>query len=509
MSLDYTTAETGVISDVFSTYAEQNIDADINLPDYCPDILRVLKCSVEPCIISSKISGDRINTDGNAYVRVIYADENNNICTYEQPYPFSKYVETGGDKTGALFTSADVQYVNCRAVNKRRLEMHAMIRLSVKICDVEKMQVVDCISDDCVQAKMQPVEFSNITACECKLFPVNETAAIPEDYLPAQRIVNTSAVPVISESKVIQGKILIKGEIDVGIIYCIDNNFGECINYSYTIPVNQVLEVSGLDENSRCQVLPEILSSDFSVRNDAQNQPRLIDINLVVAAKVNAYNEECINCITDAYSICGALQTEYEQMNFYKKTESINDTFIFRNDLDFSALSPASVSAVWFDKPSLKKRISDGKIIFSGTAAAHILLTDTDNKPVYCDRDFDFEYSKSISCSDDAFISASVNVTGCSFGAVSDGSSEVRAEFVLCADVFSSMQCRALISADVISCNIPDGRIPSIVVYFSDCDESVWDIARKYSTTVQLIKKENNLSSDILPCGSPVLIPVI
>lgn len=509
MALEYTTENIGIINDVYSGYAEQNIDADITLPDYCPDILRVLKCSVEPSIISSKISGDRINIDGNALVRIVYSDESGNICSYEQSYPYSKYTETGGDKTGALFCGASVQYANCRAVNKRRLEIHSMLHLSFNICDVSRKEIIDSITTPGVETKTQEESFSDITACESKQFPINETVQIPEDYLPVQRLISAQAVPIISESKVIQGKCLLKGEIIINMIYCADNNFGECAGYQTSIPLNQVIEAAGLGENSICCTVPEIKSAEFNVRNDSQNLPRFVDVSLVVSVSVKAYCDKKGEFITDAYSTTGALEEEYENISLYSSLESINDTFTCKNSFDFSALSPEKICAVWFDDVKVKKSFNDGKINFSGTAQANIILTDSDSKPVFCEREFEFEYSRTSAASQNPALTQSVVITGCTFSPLRDSTAEIKAEFSISADVFSRKNVRALAKADIIFDDSPCGRSPSIIVYFCDGDESVWDIARKYSTTTELIKKENNLNSDTVVSKGALLIPVI
>ena len=92
MALDYSTENMGMLKNLFEGSCEQAVDCDVSLPDYCPDISRVLRCCVVPSIVASKISGDRACADGNALVRIIYADEDNNICTYEQNFPFSKFI---------------------------------------------------------------------------------------------------------------------------------------------------------------------------------------------------------------------------------------------------------------------------------------------------------------------------------------------------------------------------------------------------------------------------------
>ena len=56
------------------TASEQSVDFDLTLPDYCPDIERILSCNLDPKIYIANVSGDRLNIEGGACVRVMYAD---------------------------------------------------------------------------------------------------------------------------------------------------------------------------------------------------------------------------------------------------------------------------------------------------------------------------------------------------------------------------------------------------------------------------------------------------
>ncbi len=88
MSIELTKTDIGTAEVLYDNFAEQGIDCDISLPDYCPDIMRILRCSVTNSITNSKISGDRATVDGNAKIRIVYADDKNGIYCYEQDYPF-------------------------------------------------------------------------------------------------------------------------------------------------------------------------------------------------------------------------------------------------------------------------------------------------------------------------------------------------------------------------------------------------------------------------------------
>ena len=58
------------------TAVEQAVDIDLTLPDYCPDIERILSCTLMPQIYMSNVSGDRLSVEGGATVRILYLDGN-------------------------------------------------------------------------------------------------------------------------------------------------------------------------------------------------------------------------------------------------------------------------------------------------------------------------------------------------------------------------------------------------------------------------------------------------
>ena len=60
---------------LFDDFDERPVDCDFVLPDYCPDIAAVLKCTLKPVIQSKQLSGDRMLVDGQANIRVMYLDE--------------------------------------------------------------------------------------------------------------------------------------------------------------------------------------------------------------------------------------------------------------------------------------------------------------------------------------------------------------------------------------------------------------------------------------------------
>ena len=71
MSIELTTRSIGTKEIFYDDFVEQGVDCDITMPDYCPDIMRIIKCTVSTSITSTKLIGDRATADGNAKIRII------------------------------------------------------------------------------------------------------------------------------------------------------------------------------------------------------------------------------------------------------------------------------------------------------------------------------------------------------------------------------------------------------------------------------------------------------
>ncbi|MCQ2479525.1 MAG: DUF3794 domain-containing protein [Clostridia bacterium] len=504
MALEYNSNSVSKAEKVFESSCEQAIDWEVNLPDYCADILRILKCTVTPSIVSSKISGDRACADGNAIIRIVYCDEEDNICSVEQSMPFSKYVETGSDIEGALYVTAKPEYVNCRAVSRRKAEVHGTVRFAFRINKVMRKDFICSIESDGIQTKGGTVDYASVSACDCKQFPISETAELPRDYLPAKTIINSTAVPILNEAKIIKGKLLLKGEINTEIIYCADKNKGECVKFDYSIPLNQVVDVAGVSDDGFADVSLVITSCDISPRDDADGEQRLFDINLVASARIKAYIKKDSEFIFDAYSITGDLESDYESISFYRHSQAINDRFTCSNKFDFSSVSAQKMQTMWFGSPEIK--VGEGnQEKLCGKVPVNFILTDADGKEIFCEREFDFEYRLR---GDGCLLSdPCLSLSGYTSTSLNNGSAEVKAEFVICANTFSNDALRVMTDSRLNENSEKKNKSTGVVIYFPDESETMWDIARKYGTTEQAIKKENGITGENIAVNEPIVVP--
>ena len=62
----------------------------------------------------------------------------------------------------------------------------------------------------------------------------------------------------------------------------------------------------------------------------------------------------------------------------------------------------------------------------------------------------------------------------------------------------------------ITECELEEGeaaRRPALTIYFTQQGDTLWNIAKKYGTTVEKIKAANNMEGDDLSIGEKILIP--
>ena len=133
----------------FNETAEQPIDVDFTLPDFCPDISKIFKCRAVSRISSKSMNGKNITVDGSVSITVLYCDSDGQLCSYEYQYPFSKNLEMSEECSGGnLCGRSKCEYINCRAVTGRKIDIHGAVGIYVRVFKRKSADIISDI-DDC------------------------------------------------------------------------------------------------------------------------------------------------------------------------------------------------------------------------------------------------------------------------------------------------------------------------------------------------------------------------
>lgn len=498
---------------VFEGSAEQPLDIDFTLPDYCPDIQRILKCQVYPKIYSRNISGDRLDVDGAAVVKILYVDavkKSVRCSEHTLPYTCSFSLKTT-PQNAVIEAQAKPEYLNCRAISPRRLDIHGAFTVRVRvICRCEKELICKIDGDD-VQMKKAAYPVSTVTGSAQQLFSVTEDIELSGSKPPLEAVLRTEATAILTDCKTITNKMMVKGDLNLKLLYLTDLDSGNVEVMDYTLPISRILDVDGAEENALCNASINLLNYDIKVRSDLSDNNTVITLEAKLAVTAETYGSEEAQVITDAYSTLYDLDLVFGQTALSNLHTVISDSCITKSTVEASQSGVTRVIDLWAEQCSCKALVENGQIVIAGKVNICILAIDNDSAPFYTERTTDFSYPLSID-GDVLKLTASpaAQVLSLSYRLNGANNIEVRTEIKVTAVVFENVSVRTVTSASADEEHLrkKDNNV-AITLYYADKGEKVWDIARAYCVCCDNIKAENDLTDDIVPTGKMLLIPNI
>jgi len=446
----------------------------------------------------------KLTVEGNAVISVLYVCEEGKLHCFETRIPFSKNVDVRDDAESVCTVNAKTEYVNCRAVSQRKLDIRGSISLLYKGYYIRKESVFSGCDDNYLQTDCISLNTANLSDYKSRSFNVTETLEIGSTQPAIAQIAACDVSARLLSTKLISDKILIKGELNVHIVYTSEND-SQPEHINSTVPFSQIIEASS-SEDSRAFVKLKVESFDIFAKTDASSLLRLFEVSATVRADISIYDNAEIKAVKDLYSTEREVTPSVCKRSVLKYINTVEETFMVRESIETNEGKITAVADVLTGNISVDYRVQNGKIVYFGSFDA-LVIAQTDSLGKICiERSVDFELEKTSDAElTDIFADVSGYISGSSFSITGDNSVELRAEIELSGLLFSKSEYE-LISDVEFGENKTGDSIHGITVYFSDSGERLWNIAKHFNTTVDSIVTENSLTGERIETDTKLII---
>ena len=175
---------------VFDGHYEAPVDIEYNLPDYCPDIQKILKCRAVPEVSSYLIAGDTLTCDGVCDVRVLYLDgkgDSVRCCEFTKDFTASIKLKTAEEKAVAS-VEASMAHMTCRAVSARRVDLHAAVSLNI-LAVVQRRERITCsLEDETIEKRGESFSAHQAVNALCHQFTIEDALPVKNGKPPIESI---------------------------------------------------------------------------------------------------------------------------------------------------------------------------------------------------------------------------------------------------------------------------------------------------------------------------------
>lgn len=495
---------------VLTDSLEQAIDVDFSLPDYCPDISKIFKCQAVPRISSKGINGKTVTIDGAVTITLLYSDKDGNLCSYEYIYPFSKSLELEKECDRAnICCRAKKEYINCRAVTGRKVDIHGAIGIYIKIFKRKNADIVSDF-DDCNIELLRGIAPATVPMGYAeKYLNIEDEIRIGSSQPQIRNILRCDANSCVKETKVINDKAVVKGEMAVSILYCGEGSQApQCVKA--VIPFSQIVDVEGITETCLCDTKSEIAALEVKPRVSASGETKSFSINAKILLTCEAYCGNEVAVVLDAFSRKYKADIKRNNVTFEKITYNVRENHLCKKNIELEE-NITSVIDLWSNIQSYSTRFENCNMMINGVLVAGMIVCDENGNAIYCEKPIDFEYKYPVNCEIGIpHCEPQLEIISCSYNITSSNALEVRIELGINAAIYEK-KAMSLISDMSLDESNPIERKgkAAMKVYFAEENENVWDIARNNNASVEEIMHINNLSEDRLTAGKMILIPMM
>ncbi len=501
---------------IFDDTQEQSVELDYVLPDYYPEIFKIIKCVTVPKILSYNIGGDRLTYEMAVCISVLYCSEGSSaVNSVQQKLTYTKTVEFGrtvSEPRVSILPSTD--YINCRAVNQRRLDVRGAISIKVKVSAPEKKEIVCDAFGGGIQLKKIPVTYPSSKLYTTKRVTVSEEFDLGMSKPPIINILRSDAVIASSDKKVIANKLIAKGEIYINMLYSCKKDDSDSIEaMQFTLPFSQIIDLEGIDERFVCNVDPEIISCEIEPRSDGDGNSKIAECTISLLIVCSAYRQASAELAVDEYSTSYKTESQRSEIKIELPPQQINSSCVVKCSMEYGDGGIDRIYDVWcsVNGVAAKPDTENGNIAVNGNVSYCVMAKSSEGEPVIIEKDEGF--SVNIPAENiNEFSRAEVKLVpvSCSYNLASDNSIEAKTELKITGEITGTVNVSCITDLNIDENeSVKKNSNYALKLYFAEENEDLWEIAKKYGTSVSAIIDENEIEDDKLSGKGMILIPIV
>lgn len=497
--------------DNFRTAGEVTFSQEENtetiVPDYCPDIARIVKTDGTVHIHSRELRDGKAEIAGTVKATVLYVpDGEQGIRALEVTMPFrmeSEHRFLHGCQY--IVSLTEIETLESRTLNPRKV--FTRCKLISKVAGYRKEAIVcstDLLAEDsqCIEKRKLTQRAVLITQICEKDYTFTGTATLSPGRDGAAEVLSHRIGWTVSEKKIVGTKLVFKGVFSVRILY--RNTEGICCAFTGELPFSQIMELDREAEHADTTLDIQITGADVQISGD-DPEGREFSVTLYFHGTALLREEQEITILNDLYSTSYELTYDAEPLSTVEMRNVMTRRHMIREVVETGVEIEGLICVdVQCGAVSVNR---EGKHVSLKTGAAiKLLYSGEGGTPLAAERVVEagcqLELPEEYSVKAEAICCEEVQ------GSVGERGIEVRVpiDFRIEVEKTAKIVC---ISRAVLDENEKKdtGIFPSIILRCIGKQENAWDLAKKYNTTIPLILAANQLEEEPLPQGSLLLIP--
>lgn len=495
------------------------LDDDFIVPDTMDDMAQVILDTGDIQIETVKNQGEKVTIKGKLSFHVLYRKEEGGLQTLAGSIPFEEQINVPGvEDKDYISVNWELEDLNAGIINSRKLSMKAIISLDVRVETIHDTDAAvdirnNMVGTDNIQVESlkRSVDVAAIAVRRKDTHRIKEDISLPGNKPNINQILWSEMKLRGVNTKPLDGTVRVEGELMVFVIY---SGEGEGVPIQWleeSIPFSGEVELPEATEGMVPVITVRLLHKEMEEKPDYDGEMREFEVDAVLELDMKLYREEQVELLSDLYSTNRELVLQTGEVLFDKLLTKntgkckISEKLKLENSDKILQICHSEGTVKLDDVEATQDALN-----LDGVLEVRLLyLTDDDGEPVKSTVEVvPFHYTveaKGINAESLYQISNGIE----QLTAVMMGGDTIEVKAVLTLDLFVLQPIREQVITNVTVEPMDMNRLqqlPGVVGYIVQQGDTLWNIAKKFHTTVENVMVTNGLTDSMIYPGDQLIL---
>ena len=494
--------------------SQVTFDEDYNIPDIKPDVGRMIQSKGDMVMDEVRLSDGRAFLRGNLNVDLLYVGEDEGeIYSLSAKLPMEEIINlegiAGGDK---MCLKWEIEDLSLYVIHSRKLNIKAIVTFYAVVDEPTEIRLPISVGDESVSVRKKKVCLMSLHVHKKDTMRVKEDIQLVSNRPNIRELlwhtIEARGIDLRPEDNVVK----VKGELAIFVLYAGDDEGNPLQWMEYSLPFGGEVECPECRDELIPNIEVSMIHQGIEVKPDSDGEERIFQADVVLELDMKMYKEEEHDIVLDVY-------TPLKECVIHGKKE-ILDSLLVRNSSKCRLTDRVevketqgkvlqichSMGRIKIDKSEI---VEDG-ILVEGIVLLKVLyIIGNDDMPFYSmETMIPFTHvAEARGITKECAYFLQTDMEQLSTTMVDSNELEVKATVGINVLVLNSRE--EMIIEKVEEQPLDRNKIqnmPGITVYMTGEGDTMWDIAKRFYTTVDEICRINELEGDEVKPGQPLLL---
>ena len=488
------------------------IDGDYNVPEAKRDVGKIILSNGMLRVEEMKQVESYLKVSGKLEFKVLYmADEMVPVpASLEGRIPFEEMIYLEQEPEGNLVLQTSDTEVTVTMIHSRKLNIKTLAEISIgtEKCTGEEI-TTDVEEKVPVFKKMKEEEILKVFATGKDTYRIKEEVTLSGTKEHIGTLLWTDVTGGKADTQLGTDELLISGELNMFCLY--ETAEGKTDWISRTVPYEGQIECMGVMPGMYHQSELHLTDINVEPRMDENGEMRILGIEATLQVRLIVYEEEKIQILEDLYMLDHICIPEVKEKRFFRLKLQNHSKCRISEELTLPELKEDILQICHCKGKSQMETVkaeTDGVHIDGVLHLQFLYVREDDQTPFgVWNGMVPFSYLLENGGGEPDMEDMDCTVEQLSVNLMGSGEVEVKA--VLAFNCFQKepVQIQNIESAEFRPMDTEELESrPGIVGYFVQQGDTLWNLAKKYNTTVENIKEVNYMEKEGINKGDKILI---